>query len=129
MRGVMRSPCPVAPSTRESAENLTNHNEAELQRRCQERQQEINDMQEVLETKIQLLQEVGARPVGQLGSSQRTMIRTNFIHMQYIYVTNIYKKENCTVYSLICVCAGVMLITKNDDHNKPSLYLFISIFI
>ncbi|CAL8312430.1 unnamed protein product [Gadus morhua 'NCC'] len=41
----------------ESAENLTNHNEAELQRRCQERQQEINDMQEVLETKIQLLQE------------------------------------------------------------------------
>ena len=55
-------------STSESAENLTNHNEAELQRRCQERQQEINDMQEVLETKIQLLQEVGARPVGQLGS-------------------------------------------------------------
>ena len=48
-------------SASESAENLTNHNEAELQRRCQERQQEINDMQEVLETKIQLLQEVGAR--------------------------------------------------------------------
>ncbi|KAK0137352.1 Myomegalin [Merluccius polli] len=41
----------------ETAESLTNHNEAELQRRCQERQQEINDMQEVLETKIQLLQE------------------------------------------------------------------------
>ncbi|KAG7273173.1 hypothetical protein CRUP_019300, partial [Coryphaenoides rupestris] len=43
--------------TLETAESLTNHNEAELQRRCQERQQEINDMQEVLETKIQLLQE------------------------------------------------------------------------
>uniref|UniRef100_A0A667WNB2 Centrosomin N-terminal motif 1 domain-containing protein n=1 Tax=Myripristis murdjan TaxID=586833 RepID=A0A667WNB2_9TELE len=40
-----------------TAESLTNHNEAELQRRCQERQQEIDHMQEVLETKIQLLQE------------------------------------------------------------------------
>nr|XP_020471629.1 myomegalin-like [Monopterus albus] len=40
-----------------TAENLTNHNEAELQRRCQERQQEIDHMQQVLETKIQLLQE------------------------------------------------------------------------
>lgn len=43
-----------------TAESLTNHNEAELQRRCQERQQEIDHMQQVLETKIQLLQEVGA---------------------------------------------------------------------
>lgn len=41
-----------------TAESLTNHNEAELQRRCQERQQEIDHMQQVLETKIQLLQEV-----------------------------------------------------------------------
>ncbi|KAJ0058711.1 hypothetical protein NL108_000444 [Boleophthalmus pectinirostris] len=40
-----------------TAESLTNHNEAELQRRCQERQQEIDQMQQVLETKIQLLQE------------------------------------------------------------------------
>ncbi|XP_034039061.1 myomegalin-like [Thalassophryne amazonica] len=40
-----------------TAESLTNHNEAELQRRCQERQQEIDHMQQVLETKIQLLQE------------------------------------------------------------------------
>lgn len=42
-----------------TAESLTNHNEAELQRRCRERQQEIDHMQQVLETKIQLLQEVG----------------------------------------------------------------------
>ncbi|XP_043989813.1 myomegalin-like isoform X12 [Gambusia affinis] len=40
-----------------TAESLTNNNEAELQRRCQERQQEIDHMQQVLETKIQLLQE------------------------------------------------------------------------
>uniref|UniRef100_A0A1A7YGJ6 Phosphodiesterase 4D interacting protein n=1 Tax=Iconisemion striatum TaxID=60296 RepID=A0A1A7YGJ6_9TELE len=40
-----------------TAESLTNDNEAELQRRCQERQQEIDHMQQVLETKIQLLQE------------------------------------------------------------------------
>lgn len=41
-----------------TAESLTNQNEAELQRRFQERQQEIDQMQQVLETKIQLLQEV-----------------------------------------------------------------------
>ncbi|TNM97762.1 hypothetical protein fugu_014008 [Takifugu bimaculatus] len=40
-----------------TAESVTNHNEAELQRRCQERQQEIDHMEQVLETKIQLLQE------------------------------------------------------------------------
>ncbi|XP_053738820.1 myomegalin-like isoform X7 [Synchiropus splendidus] len=40
-----------------TAESLSTHNEAELQRRCQERQQEIDHMQQVLETKIQLLQE------------------------------------------------------------------------
>ncbi|XP_016395748.1 myomegalin isoform X7 [Sinocyclocheilus rhinocerous] len=40
-----------------AAESLTNHNEAELQRRCEERQQEIDHMQQVLETKIQILQE------------------------------------------------------------------------
>lgn len=41
-----------------TAESVTNHNEAELQRRCQERQQEIDHMEQVLETKIKLLQEV-----------------------------------------------------------------------
>uniref|UniRef100_A0A1A8ESA6 Phosphodiesterase 4D interacting protein n=1 Tax=Nothobranchius korthausae TaxID=1143690 RepID=A0A1A8ESA6_9TELE len=40
-----------------TAESLTSDNEAELQRRCHERQQEIDHMQQVLETKIQLLQE------------------------------------------------------------------------
>ncbi|KAK7945717.1 hypothetical protein WMY93_001445 [Mugilogobius chulae] len=40
-----------------SAESLTNHNDDALQRRCQERQREIDQMQQVLETKIQLLQE------------------------------------------------------------------------
>lgn len=43
---------------RTTAESLTNQNEAELQRRFQDRQQEIDQMQQVLETKIQLLQEV-----------------------------------------------------------------------
>uniref|UniRef100_A0A8C1K416 Uncharacterized protein n=1 Tax=Cyprinus carpio TaxID=7962 RepID=A0A8C1K416_CYPCA len=41
-----------------TAESLTNQNEVEVQRRCEERQQEIGHMQEILETKIQLLQEV-----------------------------------------------------------------------
>uniref|UniRef100_A0AAY5KYA4 Centrosomin N-terminal motif 1 domain-containing protein n=1 Tax=Esox lucius TaxID=8010 RepID=A0AAY5KYA4_ESOLU len=41
-----------------TAESLSSHNEAELQRRCEERQQEIDHMQELLQTKIQLLQEV-----------------------------------------------------------------------
>ncbi|KAG1963703.1 myomegalin [Pimephales promelas] len=40
-----------------TAESLTNQNEVEEQRRCEERQQEIGHMQEILETKIQLLQE------------------------------------------------------------------------
>ncbi|KAL0966449.1 hypothetical protein UPYG_G00295440 [Umbra pygmaea] len=40
-----------------TAESLSSHNEAELQRRCEERQQEIDHMQELLQTKIQLLQE------------------------------------------------------------------------
>lgn len=53
------STLPLFNST--TAESVTNHNEAELQRRCQDRQQEIDHMQQVLETKIQLLQEV--RPV------------------------------------------------------------------
>jgi len=43
---------------RTTAESLTNHNEAELQRHCEERQQEIDHMQQVLESKIQILQEV-----------------------------------------------------------------------
>lgn len=43
---------------RTTAESLSNQNEADLQRRFQERQQEIDQMQQVLETKIQLLQEV-----------------------------------------------------------------------
>lgn len=45
-------------SDRSTVESLTNHNEVELQRRCEERQQEIDHMQEILQTKIQLLQEV-----------------------------------------------------------------------
>lgn len=43
---------------RTTAESLSNQNEADLQRRFQERQHEIDQMQQVLETKIQLLQEV-----------------------------------------------------------------------
>ncbi|MGH0128581.1 UNVERIFIED_CONTAM: hypothetical protein FKN15_030170 [Acipenser sinensis] len=48
---------PLLDKALTTAESLTNHNEAELQRRCEERQQEIDHMQEILETKIQLLQE------------------------------------------------------------------------
>nr|XP_046215470.1 myomegalin-like isoform X5 [Oncorhynchus gorbuscha] len=40
-----------------TAESLSSHNEAELQRRCEERKQEIDHMRELPETKIQLLQE------------------------------------------------------------------------
>ncbi|KPP70326.1 hypothetical protein Z043_110850 [Scleropages formosus] len=40
-----------------TAESVSSHNEAELQRRCEEQQQEIDHMQEILESKIQLLQE------------------------------------------------------------------------
>ncbi|KAL7397807.1 hypothetical protein ABVT39_028209 [Epinephelus coioides] len=40
-----------------TAESLSNQNEAELQRRLAERQEEIIHMQEILETKVQLLQE------------------------------------------------------------------------
>lgn len=41
-----------------TADSLSNQNEAELQRRLAERQEEISHMQEILETKVQLLQEV-----------------------------------------------------------------------
>uniref|UniRef100_A0AAR2IPR8 Centrosomin N-terminal motif 1 domain-containing protein n=1 Tax=Pygocentrus nattereri TaxID=42514 RepID=A0AAR2IPR8_PYGNA len=41
-----------------TAESLTNQNEAEVQRRYEERQQEISHLHEILETKIQLFQEV-----------------------------------------------------------------------
>ncbi|XP_062280924.1 LOW QUALITY PROTEIN: myomegalin-like [Scomber scombrus] len=40
-----------------TAECLSNQNEAELQRRLEDRQEEISHMQEILETKVQLLQE------------------------------------------------------------------------
>ncbi|XP_071005980.1 myomegalin-like isoform X5 [Oncorhynchus clarkii lewisi] len=40
-----------------AAERLTNQNEEELQRHCEERQQEISHIQEILETKVELLQE------------------------------------------------------------------------
>lgn len=43
---------------RSTAESLSNQNEAELQRRLAERQEEISHMQEILEAKVQLLQEV-----------------------------------------------------------------------
>ncbi|XP_077101832.1 myomegalin isoform X13 [Siphateles boraxobius] len=47
-----------------TAESLTNHNEAELQRRCEERQQEIDHMQQVLESKIQILHEFYEEELG-----------------------------------------------------------------
>ncbi|KAG5276264.1 hypothetical protein AALO_G00129910 [Alosa alosa] len=40
-----------------AAENLTNENEAEAERHCEEGQREIRHLQEVLETKIQMLEE------------------------------------------------------------------------
>ncbi|XP_049911334.1 uncharacterized protein LOC126396967 [Epinephelus moara] len=43
-----------------TAESLSNQNEAELQRRLAERQEEIIHMQEILETKVQLLQEIAS---------------------------------------------------------------------
>lgn len=49
-------------------ENLSSHNEAELRRQFEERQQETQHVYELLENKIQLLQEVSGRSEGQ-GSS------------------------------------------------------------
>lgn len=67
-----------------TAESLTNHNEAELQRRCQERQQEIDHMQQVLETKIQLLQEVGPLQTYLL----KTLIDTQLIcDGKYVFIS------------------------------------------
>lgn len=43
---------------RSTAESLSDQNEADLQRRLAERQEEISHMQEVLEAKVQLQQEV-----------------------------------------------------------------------
>ncbi|MBN3278466.1 MYOME protein, partial [Polyodon spathula] len=48
---------PLLDKALTTAESLTNHNEAKLQRRYEERQQEVEHMHEILETKIQLLQE------------------------------------------------------------------------
>lgn len=44
--------------SRSAAESLSNQNEAELQRHLAERQEEISHVQEILEAKVQLLQEV-----------------------------------------------------------------------
>lgn len=44
---------------RAEVENLNNHSEAELRRQYEERQQETERQYELLENKIQLLQEVG----------------------------------------------------------------------
>lgn len=43
---------------RANGENLNSHNEAELRRQFEERQQETEHVYELLENKIQLLQEV-----------------------------------------------------------------------
>ncbi|XP_060939598.1 myomegalin-like [Limanda limanda] len=74
-----------------TAVSLTNHNEAELQRRCQERQQEIDHMQQVLETKIQLLQEEAqlarseaGRMVSLAGSHSRASLLSIDIPMEDI---------------------------------------------
>ncbi|KAL1022822.1 hypothetical protein UPYG_G00032820 [Umbra pygmaea] len=48
-----------------TAESLTNQNENERQRLCEERQQEISHLQEILETKIQLLQEEAQQARGE----------------------------------------------------------------
>ncbi|TNN74750.1 Myomegalin [Liparis tanakae] len=53
------------------AESLSNQNEAELQRRLSERQEEIIHMQEILETKVQLLQQeasLAREEAGQMAS-------------------------------------------------------------
>uniref|UniRef100_A0A8C1VL37 Uncharacterized protein n=1 Tax=Cyprinus carpio TaxID=7962 RepID=A0A8C1VL37_CYPCA len=66
-----------------AAESLTNHNEAELQRRCEERQQEIDHMQQVLESKIQILQEEA-----QLARDEAELrVRMTESHLQHPSVT------------------------------------------
>lgn len=46
------------------AENINSHNEAELRRQFEERQQETEHVYELLENKIQLLQEVSIPSYG-----------------------------------------------------------------
>lgn len=102
----LNSSSPFSPFLNSTtAESLTNHNEAELQRRCQERQQEIDHMQQVLETKIQLLQEV--RP-----------LQTYLLKTLNWYTTNMRWQ--------ICICQHSMstkLIKLHEtDKQVPQMY-------
>ncbi|KAJ8011612.1 hypothetical protein DPEC_G00060060 [Dallia pectoralis] len=68
-----------------TAESLSSHNEAELQRRCEERQQEIDHMQELLQTKIQLLQEEAQLARGEadrMASLVRSSSQTLLVEME-----------------------------------------------
>lgn len=63
---------------RSTAEALTNQNEAELQRRLAERQQDVGPTQEVLETRVQLLEEVRP-PDGLYGSDPISRVLTGSV--------------------------------------------------
>lgn len=64
----------LVPPHRSTAESLSNQSEAELQRRLEDRQQEICHMQEILETKVQLLQEVKTQTRSSCSQQNKTQL-------------------------------------------------------
>ncbi len=94
---------------RTTAESLTNQNEVEVQRRCEERQQEIGHMQEILETKIQLLQEVHIV----------FLCAINWPHYDYIHISSIYYlKQFCCSWFIILVCFEANSALRDSIQNR-----------
>lgn len=100
---------------RTTAESLTNQNEVEVQRRCEERQQEIGHMQEILETKIQLLQEVH---IGFLCAIKMTSLQWNpyFQHLLFEMLLLFLVTYSCVFWSKFC-CKRL--------HPEPNSYFML----
>lgn len=102
---------------RTTAESLTNQNEVEVQRRCEERQQEIGHMQEILETKIQLLQEVH---IGFLCA-------INWPHYNEIHISSIYFLK-CFCLFLVtysCVFWSKFCCKRHQPEPKSRTYFIL----
>ncbi len=103
---------------RTTAESLTNQNEVEVQRRCEERQQEIGHMQEILETKIQLLQEVHIV----------FLCAINWPHYDDIHISSIYYlKQFCCSWFIILVCFEANSALRDSIQNR--VYFILHLFI
>lgn len=105
---------------RTTAESRTNQNEVEVQRRCEERQQEIGHMQEILETKIQLLQEVH---IGFLCA-------INWPHYNEIHISSIYYlKCFCCSWLLILVCFEENSVVRDTIQNQNLILFYFCILL